>query len=279
MINFYIKFKYKNNYLRHSYLFTIILILTKCDLNFISKFKFISKLITNFSIVRKYNVEGFNDFQIILNKYKYTFNLRILKNFNIWTTTLLNYIYVNKYNFLYFYNIFVYNINNYINYKNINIFHFSISDLIKSNTRRSSIFMLNYKFIDHRRYFNIIFKDLTYTILDNLTMHTLLRQRYGIGYKISNLLCKYLGISNRFKTANLPISTHYNKLSMFFSNNLDNLDNNLMTYTLNKHTEAIQLKTYKGFRLLKGYPINGQRTRSNHKTPQRKPYKFSFYYI
>jgi ribosomal protein S13 len=236
-------------------------------------------MINNFSTIRKYNIEGFNDFQILLTQNNYKFNLCFLTNYNSFINLILKYTFLNKNIFFYFHNVFLYNIFNYINNKNLSTLYFSNSDFNQFKTRRSSIFMLNYKFIDHRRYFNIIFKDLTYTILDSLSMHTLIRQRYGVGSKIANLLCKFLGISSRFKTSNLPVSSHYSKLSTFFSNNLDNLDNNLMNYNLNRHTESIQLKTYKGFRLLKGYPSNGQRTRSNHKTPQRKPYKFSFYYI
>lgn len=52
-----------------------------------------------------------------------------------------------------------------------------------------------------------------------------------------------------------------------------------MNTVLENHVKNIQLKTYKGFRLLRGYPIHGQRTRSNHKTSFKKSYKFKFYYL
>ena len=146
-------------------------------------------------------------------------------------------------------------------------------------TRRLSVFMLKYRFIDHRRYFNIKFLAFNYEILNLLKMRILFSQRYGIGKTISIILCNFLGISNNFLTSKLPLSTYYNKLSFFFSNNLNYLDDSLMNFTSERHEALKSLKTYTGFRLLNGYPINGQRTRSNYKTSRKKNYKFSFYFM
>lgn len=279
MLNFFIKFKFNKVTIFNSYLSTYINMLLKADWTFIYKFEVVKNTISTFSQVRKYNVEGSNDLQSFLYiSNNSTFNLCFITN----CSNLVNCILKDKYIIVNIYNYFNNIVNNFIFLtfeNNSNVILKSANTFLLYNTRRSSVFMLNFKFIDHRRYFNIIFKDLTYIKLDTLSMHTLLRQRYGIGYKISTILCKHLGMSDRFKTANLPITIHYNKLSTFFSNNLENLDTNLMNFSLKKHSDAIQIRSYKGIRLLKGYPINGQRTRSNHKTAQRKPYRFLFYYV
>lgn len=269
-----------------AYLFAAVRTLFNRNYNYISKFNAPEKKTTLPSIIVSINSNSYMngkdvDFSIKLKIY----NFNTLKNFNTYTS-LDNYIFLLYFNIeFYFLKAFKLLINSSIfkytkySFKRLKecIFERKSTDLF--NTRRCSVFMSNYKFIDHRRYFNIVFKDLSYNMLDSLTMFNLVRQRYGIGDKMAYQICKYLGVSNRFPTSMLPLSNHYSKLSNFFSNNLDNLDNSLMNFMLSKQLYSIQLKTYKGFRLMKGYPSNGQRTRSNHKTASRKPYKSTFYYI
>lgn len=141
----------------------------------------------------------------------------------------------------------------------------------------ASIFMTNYNLIDHIRYFNIEIKN--YLTLDNLTFYNLLRQRYGIGSYTSKLLLNYLGVSYNTIPKLLPINDFYYELSFFFSSRLLKLDNYLLNFYIVRHSFIKKLKIYRGFRLLRGYPSMGQRTRSNYKTSLKKPYYYSFYFI
>jgi ribosomal protein S13 len=139
--------------------------------------------------------------------------------------------------------------------------------------------MLNYRFIDHRRYFNIKYKDPTYTILDTFSVYKLFKQRYGIGTYIATMLCKYMGVTIATLSNKLPVDPHYNKTSFFFSKNLEFLDDVLQNYNLSKQFFLKKMKNYRGIRLLRGYPSHGQRTRSNASTALKKQYYFNFYYV
>jgi ribosomal protein S13 len=116
-------------------------------------------------------------------------------------------------------------------------------------------------------------------MLDKYPAIKLLSQRYGFGTKMSYMVLKYLGISSIFVPNLLPINDFYHKLSFFFSSRLLKLDNYLMNFYILKQTFLKKIKVYRGFRLLRGYPVNGQRTRSNYKTSSKKPYFYSFYFI
>ena len=94
---------------------------------------------------------------------------------------------------------------------------------------------------------------------------------YGLGYKKSYKLIKRLGFSN-----NLPI----HKLNKLQQNNIKTvlMHEKLFLGSLLKKKEAtlrtkrIEIKHLKELRRLKGYPVNGQRTRSNAKTAKKKRY-------
>jgi ribosomal protein S13 len=230
--------------------------------------------------IRKYYLDGFeSEFSIIFidSDLELLDNMIFMHKFNIYVNTILNYLTIhtlsNFINFIFY----IKPTNVYVSYEKKQYFNSTIYHFFK--TRRLSIFRVSKKFVDHRRYFNISFKDSTYSFVDKLTLYSFLKQRYGIGCNISKLLCNYLGVSYKMRVHQLPMSTYYNRLSIFFLKNLNKLDSNLMNFNLSKQTESIKLKTYKGFRLLKGYPANGQRTRSNHRTSMRRPYKFEFFYI
>lgn len=172
----------------------------------------------------------------------------------------------------FFYNLSLYQLDNgiVVGFKDRRPWPVSLKHYILTNT--SSIFMINYSLIDHIRYFNIKVKK--YSTLNELNFYNLLDQRYGIGKTISKLLLNYLGISYNYLMKYLPINEFYTKLNLFFSSRLLKLDHHLLGFFLSRHSFLKKIKAYRGFRLLKGYPTNGQRTRSNHKTSLRKPYHY-----
>jgi len=210
--------------------------------------------------------EGINiDFKIYL--YNLDFNFLIFKIKNI-----IFYIFEN--NFI-INNIIIFSIiKNFNTFTRINFNYILTKYTLNEN---SSIFMVNYKFIDHVRYFNIKIQNTF--MLDKYPAIKLLSQRYGFGTKMSSMVLKYLGISSIFVPNLLPINNFYHKLSFFFSSRLLKLDNYLMNFYILKHTFLKKIKVYRGFRLLRGYPVSGQRTRSNYKTSSKKPYFYSFYFI
>ena len=286
MLNYSFKNKTSFNYKlinNIKYFFIIIKMFFRKHINIIKNYNFFTtKNYKKIALIDK-NLLGLDlDFNIKLKEFKPAIflNLFALNGVSIDIYLLLYYFVNNIYIMSYFFNTIIHsklNFNKQINIKNLNFFNKKQIQFFFD--KKCSIFMINYKFIDHKRYFNIKIKDPTYLALEKLTMFNLIKQRYGIGNSMSLHICKFLGISNNLKLLKLPLTTYYHKLSFFFSDNLNNIDNYLLEHILKNIKNKIRSKTYKGFRLLKGYPSNGQRTRSNFRTSIRKPYKFKFYYI
>lgn len=104
---------------------------------------------------------------------------------------------------------------------------------------------------------------------NNLDIKTALTKIYGVNTFLSVKICKKLGFALNFKVKKM--SSHQNqRLVQFFENS-----NFVLGYSLKQQLTIINkqqviLKTYKGLRKLKGYPVRGQRTRSNAKTSKKK---------
>jgi small subunit ribosomal protein S13 len=100
--------------------------------------------------------------------------------------------------------------------------------------------------------------------------------RYGIGKKISKILCNHLGINTNYKYSYLTVNFYYSRSKYFFIRKLPFLDNRLIDYIISRHKYLIQLNSYRGLRIVQGYPSKGQRTRSNSRTAARARYTVKF---
>lgn len=149
--------------------------------------------------------------------------------------------------------------------KHQKIYYYAIEDFHKFN------YSNRYKFVDNLKFFGV--DDL----MDNdLNMIQFFSKRYGVSTYTSTYICSYLGISANYKVSNLAIYMYYLTVSFFFETNSNNLDDKLYNNILSRHIFKINLENRTSKRLLDGYPIYGQRTRSNSKTAAKFPYKLKF---
>jgi small subunit ribosomal protein S13 len=103
---------------------------------------------------------------------------------------------------------------------------------------------------------------------DKKTIFVALKKVYGINKYTSLFICKKLGFSLNFKTKNL---TNNQKLSIIrVIEKLQVLINSdLKKKKSLEKKKLIEIKLYRGLRKLKGYPVRGQRTRSNARTAKK----------
>jgi small subunit ribosomal protein S13 len=105
-------------------------------------------------------------------------------------------------------------------------------------------------------------------LLDKKPLHIALKKIFGIGKSYSNYFCKKLGFSNNFKVFEI---TTEQKIKLIRS--IDNsklLINSDLKRSLNlAKKKLVNIKSYRGLRRLKGFPVRGQRTRSNAKTAKK----------
>lgn len=103
---------------------------------------------------------------------------------------------------------------------------------------------------------------------DNKSIYFSLRSIYGIGRQKSFFLCKKLGFSLNFKMKNLSnhqvsqISKLVESLNFIIANDLKRL--NLLS-----NQRLINIKSYRGLRRKKGFPVRGQRTHTNAQTAKK----------
>lgn len=106
------------------------------------------------------------------------------------------------------------------------------------------------------------------SIIETKPIFIALQNIYGINIFYSSHICKKLGVSFNYKIKNLSLKqkTHLikimNNYNLIFSSKLK-LEKTLAEKTL------VDLKTYRGLRKLQGFPVRGQRTRSNAKTSKK----------
>jgi small subunit ribosomal protein S13 len=105
-------------------------------------------------------------------------------------------------------------------------------------------------------------------IIDKKKIIIGLTKIYGIGPNNAKYICKNLGFTENVRTHQLT-SIQIFKLSKF----LDNLDINtgpdLKQHILHFKKRLLNIKSYRGIRHNYGFPVRGQRTRTNAKTSKR----------
>jgi len=95
-----------------------------------------------------------------------------------------------------------------------------------------------------------------------------LTQIYGISEKSSLLICKKLGFLLNLKVKNLS-KNQVSKITKTIKSMQFLIANDLKRYNLLNKQRLLNIKSYKGLRRKKGFPIRGQRTHTNAKTAKK----------
>lgn len=123
---------------------------------------------------------------------------------------------------------------------------------------------LNYGFRTNKKMMRLLHKQIKK--LDT-PVWKVLHGNAGLSYSAVTAICARLGLNHKVKIKSLTAKEvrrlHYSLSRNFITN--DSLTGNVA----NRFTEVYQENTRRGFRLRQGLPVNGQRTRSNAKTPRR----------
>ena len=96
-----------------------------------------------------------------------------------------------------------------------------------------------------------------------------LMQIYGLGSKRIKNLCGFLGIAYDAKIKDLEAEqietlTNHIKMQTFLT------DQELKNFKVENFKRLLEIKSCRGLRRFKGYPVRGQRTHSNGKTPKKR---------
>jgi small subunit ribosomal protein S13 len=105
-------------------------------------------------------------------------------------------------------------------------------------------------------------------LLDKKPLHIALNSIFGIGKFYSIFFCKKLGFSKNFKVFELTEDQKLKLIRLIENSKL--LINSDLKRLLNvEQKKLVNIKSYRGLRKLKGFPVRGQRTRSNAKTAKK----------
>ena len=103
---------------------------------------------------------------------------------------------------------------------------------------------------------------------DSKSIYFALRNVYGIGRNKSVLICKKLGFSPNLLVKNLSTNKINQILKLVESLNFI-LANDLKKIKLLQKQQLISIKSYRGLRRKKGFPVRGQRTHTNARTAKK----------
>lgn len=103
---------------------------------------------------------------------------------------------------------------------------------------------------------------------ENKSVFLSLTHVYGIGTSTSHLLCKKLGLSQNFKTKDLNKDQIIDLIKLVDSLELP-INNELKKFKTLSLKKLINIKSYRGLRLLRGLPVRGQRTHTNSKSSRK----------
>ena len=106
---------------------------------------------------------------------------------------------------------------------------------------------------------------------ENKTVLHELKQVYGIGKSKATMVCHKSGIALNCKFRDLTLE-QLAKLSTATTNFKINVDLKQVNRLI--RSELIEIKLYRGLRSMKGFPVRGQRTRTNAKTAASFHHKY-----
>jgi small subunit ribosomal protein S13 len=104
---------------------------------------------------------------------------------------------------------------------------------------------------------------------DDKSIYYALKYVYGIGNSKSFLICKKLGFLPNLKVKNVSSSQIIQLLKLVEFLNFV-VANDLKRLTLLRTQVLISIKSYRGLRRKKGFPVRGQRTHTNAKTARKR---------
>lgn len=103
---------------------------------------------------------------------------------------------------------------------------------------------------------------------ENKSVHFGLTSIYGLGKSRSFLICKKVGLSLNLKIKDLSTSQIHQITKVIESSDYI-LANDLKRLLLLAKQRLISIKSYRGLRRKKGFPIRGQRTHTNARTAKK----------
>lgn len=106
-------------------------------------------------------------------------------------------------------------------------------------------------------------------VLEQMTIFKLLNLRSGISKSIAHSLCNLSGYHPNLSVGSVRRTYVSDKLRRFFSVKSPFMDKAVIELQAAGVALDIRLQTNKGRRHFDGYPVNGQRTRTNAKTKKR----------
>jgi len=103
---------------------------------------------------------------------------------------------------------------------------------------------------------------------ENKSIFFALTYVYGIGEKTSILICKKLGFSVNLKVKDITQDQSIDILKVIDSSQLL-LSNELKKLKILTLKKLVSIKSYRGLRRSKGFPVRGQRTHTNAKSSRK----------
>lgn len=103
---------------------------------------------------------------------------------------------------------------------------------------------------------------------ENKSVYYGLASIYGIGKNRSFLICKKVGLSLNLKIKDLP-SSQIHQITKVIELSGYVVANDLKRLLLLSKQRLISIKSYRGLRRRKGFPIRGQRTHTNARTAKK----------
>jgi small subunit ribosomal protein S13 len=103
---------------------------------------------------------------------------------------------------------------------------------------------------------------------ENKSIFFALTYVYGIGEKTSILICKKLGFSVNLKVKDITQDQSIEILKIIDSSQLL-LSNELKKLKILTLKKLVNIKSYRGLRRSKGFPVRGQRTHTNAKSSSK----------
>lgn len=103
---------------------------------------------------------------------------------------------------------------------------------------------------------------------ENKSIFFALTYVYGIGKKTSILICKKLGFSVNLKVKNITQDQSIDILKVIDSSQLL-LSNELKKFKILTLKKLVAIKSYRGLRKSRGFPVRGQRTHTNAKSARK----------
>jgi len=107
------------------------------------------------------------------------------------------------------------------------------------------------------------------SVLEQMTIYKLLNARTGISGSIAKSVCIFSGYHPNLSVSSVRRTYISDKIRRFLSIKSNFIDKSVMENQAVGVSLNIKLQTNKGRRHVDGYPVNGQRTRTNAKTKKR----------